>query len=115
MFAQGLSMGSIRGSVLEFLSGGEGADPGAADAAQASQQRAFVRGLLPGIGHRGPVPAAAEPSTAAAAAAAAAAAPAAPPPLAASPPAGAPITAACRLCFTKRLKRLAQCLQKECS
>ena len=49
-------MGSVRAAVMEFLSGGEGADSSALDAAQAAQQRAFVRGLLPGIGHQGPVP-----------------------------------------------------------
>ena len=47
--------------MLEFLSGGEGADSSALDAAQAAQQRAFVRGLLPGIGHQGPVPSQAPP------------------------------------------------------
>ena len=49
-------MGSVRAAVLEFLSGGEGTDSSAPDAAQAAQQRAFVRGLLPGIGHQGPIP-----------------------------------------------------------
>ena len=50
-------MSSVRAAAMEYLSGGEGADSSGLDAAQAAQQRAFVRGLLPGIGHSGAIPA----------------------------------------------------------